>query len=108
MYCAYLALIIVLFVSVVLIAIAIESDGCDGDVIRAVLAVGSSMIAVISLLTILMFNSVAKHYKFDYDEIIKNIEDDKTKITKENGEVKDIWITVNGQEYHFSFKEDNT
>lgn len=36
----------------------------------------------------------------------KNIEHDKTKIIEENGEPTELYITVNGEEYHFTFKEE--
>lgn len=41
-----------------------------------------------------------------YDELIQSIDKDKTKVIKENDEITDIYITVNGEEYHFEFKEE--
>ena len=34
-----------------------------------------------------------------------HIDKDKTRVIKENDEVKELFITVDGKEYHFTFKE---
>lgn len=43
----------------------------------------------------------------DYRPLLKAIDHDKTKIISENGEAKEYYITVNGEVYHFKFKEEN-
>ena len=40
-----------------------------------------------------------------YIPLLKSIDHDKTKVISENGDVKEIYITVNGEEYHFEIKE---
>jgi hypothetical protein len=37
----------------------------------------------------------------------KNVDHNKTKIIEVNGEPTELYITVNGEEYHFTFKEDS-
>lgn len=50
-------------------------------------------------------------YKLDdtyfdtYIPLLKSIDHDKTRVISENGDVKEIYITVNGEEYHFEIKE---
>lgn len=50
-------------------------------------------------------------YKLDdtyfdtYIPLLKSIDHDKTKVISENGDVKEIYITVNGEKYHFEIKE---
>lgn len=40
-----------------------------------------------------------------YIPLLRAIDHDKTKVISENGDVKEIYITVNGEEYHFEIKE---
>lgn len=35
-----------------------------------------------------------------------HMDEDKTRVIKENDKVKELYITVDGKEYHFEFKED--
>lgn len=50
-------------------------------------------------------------YKLDgtsfdtYIPLLKSIDRDKTRVVSENGDVKEIYITVNDEEYHFEIKE---
>jgi hypothetical protein len=50
-------------------------------------------------------------YKLDatsfdtYIPLLQSIDHDKTKVISENGDVKEIYITVNGEEYHFEIEE---
>lgn len=66
---------------------------------------GLSVITIIASLTsgVLILMSEAEK------EVIilnKNIDHDKTKIIEENGEPTELYITVNGEEYHFTFEEE--
>lgn len=38
--------------------------------------------------------------------LLGHIDEDKTKVTEINGEVTDLWITVDGKEYHFELKHE--
>lgn len=70
-------------------------------------------IAVLIGIPILVSNITmyAAMYKLDdtyfdtYIPLLKSIDHDKTKVISENGDVKEIYITVNGEEYHFEIKE---
>lgn len=45
----------------------------------------------------------------DYESIsplLGHIDKDKTKKSETNGEITDLWITVEGKEYHFEFKHE--
>lgn len=41
-----------------------------------------------------------------YIPLLRAIDHDKTKVISENGDVKEIYITVNGEAYHFEIKEE--
>lgn len=43
-----------------------------------------------------------------YIPLLKSIDHDKTRVISENGDVKEIYITVNGEEYHFEIKDGKT
>lgn len=43
---------------------------------------------------------------YESDILADHIDTDKTRVIKENGEVRELYITVEGKEYHFTFKED--
>jgi len=51
-------------------------------------------------------------YKLDgtsfdtYIPLLKSIDHNKTRVVSENGDVKEIYITVNGEEYHFEIEEE--
>ena len=37
--------------------------------------------------------------------LLGHIDKDKTKTSETNGEITDLWITVDGKEYHFELKQ---
>ncbi len=39
--------------------------------------------------------------------LLWHIDKDKTKMIETNGETTDLWITVDGKEYHFELKQKN-
>lgn len=59
------------------------------------------IIAGLSLLALTLVSATEKETLI----LDKNIDHDKTKIVEENGEPTELYITVNGEEYHFTFKE---
>lgn len=104
---AYIFLIVIWIAAFLMFVIGIKSDGVAADVLRVVLCVGSISIALFSLLGIIISSKTGKVYRTEYNKIIQSIEKDKTKVIKENNEITDIYITVNGEEHHFKFKEGN-
>lgn len=38
--------------------------------------------------------------------LLGHIDKDKTKVSEANGEITDLWITVDGKEYHFELKQE--
>lgn len=38
--------------------------------------------------------------------LLGHIDKDKTKTSETNGEITDLWITVDGKEYHFELKQE--
>lgn len=102
----YCLLLVIWIASFILFVIAIKSEGVAADVLQALLAVGSGIICIIALIGLIISSKTGKVYRSEYDKIIQNIDSDKTKVFKEDDEITDIYITVNGQEYHFDFKEE--
>lgn len=47
-----------------------------------------------------MFN-----HEMDAEPLFTHIDHSKTKTIKENGEVTDLYLTIDGKEYHFEFEE---
>ena len=105
MIIAYAFLLVIWIVSFIIMAIAFESEGAAADALHVLLCVGSLSICLLSLIGLILSAKTGKVYRSEYDKIIQNIDSDKTKVFKEDDEITDIYITVNGQEYHFEFKE---
>ena len=47
-----------------------------------------------------MFN-----HELDAEPLFTHIDHSKTRTIKENGEVTDLYLTIDGKEYHFEFEE---
>ena len=69
-----------------------------------VILVSSGMSLLASFICVVMLDGTNVD---DYKPLLKAIDHDKTKIISENGEAKEYYITVNGEEYHFKVKEEN-
>lgn len=59
------------------------------------------ILSTLSLLGILTTKTVSK----DASILNKHIDHDKSKIIEENDKVTELYITVDGEEYHFKLKE---
>lgn len=65
----------------------------------------TSILACFSLVMYIIFINVLKERGLEAFLILsKHIDDNKTRITEENGEAKELYITVDGKEYHFEFE----
>lgn len=105
MIACYYILLVILIYSLVMICISTKADNTSKDALQTFLGVSSILIFIISLVGLFLSRSTARVYRSDYDTLIKNIDHDKTRIVKENDEITEIYITVNGEEHHFIFKE---
>ena len=96
---------IILVVGFFCIAIAsgyvvIESMATEGEkVLVGSLSIIGCLLILVSLLT---FDTLYE----DMSIISKHTDHDKTRVIKENGKTKELYVTINGEEYHFEFKED--
>lgn len=108
MLLAYIVLIILFFVIAVLFIITLKFDGRDSDIFQATIFIGLVIIEVIVIIGLIGSVKTGKKYRQEYDKLIQSIERDKNKVFEENGEITDIYITVNGEEHHFKFKEENS
>ena len=105
MLLAYGILIILFIVIAVLLLILFKSDAADSDVLRATMCVGLIIIELIVIIGLIGSSKTGKIYRTEYDELIQKIDKNKTKVIKENDEITDIYITVNGEEYHFEISK---
>jgi hypothetical protein len=107
MLLAYSVLIILFIVIAVLLLILFKSDGADSNALRAIMCVGLIIIELIVIIGLIGSSKTGKIYRTEYDKLIQSIDKNKTKVIKEDDEITDIYITVNGEEYHFKFKEES-
>lgn len=80
----------------------IVEDDID-DLVGVFILVPSGIALLASIICIIMLDGTNID---DYRPLLKAIDHDKTKILSENGEAKEYYITVNGEEYHFKIKEE--
>lgn len=80
------------------LALFANSDDNSGTILGA-------LIAVLSILLLIGFVTT-RELSDDVKVLQKHIDHDKSRIIKENDEPKELYITVDGEEYHFEFKED--
>lgn len=106
MLAGYITLLVILICSFIMAVLGVKAEGCAKDTLHVFLIVSNALIFIISLLGLILSCRIAKVYRKEYDKLIKNIDFDKTKIIKENDEITEIYITVNGEEHHFVFKEE--
>lgn len=106
MIIAYIFLLFVLVISFIMLAITLKSEGASAYTLWALSGIGFSAILVVSITGLILSAKTGKVYRSEYDKLIQSIDSDKTKVIKEDDEITDIYITVNGQEYHFEFKEE--
>ena len=80
--------------------VVIESMATEGEkVLVGSLSIIGCLLILVSLLT---FDTLYE----DMSIISKHTDHDKTRVIKENGKTKELYVTINGEEYHFEFKED--
>lgn len=97
-------MVIILIIGFILIigalGIATEaSDECDAKFF--IMAFGIVGIAVI------LIGLISSDVLYEDASIISEHTDhDKTRIIKENGKIKELYVTIDGEEYHFNFKEE--
>lgn len=70
-----------------------------------------NVISIIAFVIVLVLSVVCNAFIADggYESIsplIGHIDRDKTKTSETNGKITDLWITVDGEEYHFELKQE--
>ena len=91
---SYIAIGILLILS---LGLCIYSDESSGVLL------GGLMVAL-SLLVLIGFVTT-RELSDDVKILQKHIDHDKSRIIKENDEPKELYVTVDGEEYHFVFEE---
>ena len=97
--------IIMLVVGFICIGVAsgyvvIESMATEGEkVLVGSLSIIGCLLILVSLLT---FDTLYE----DMSIISKHTDHDKTRVIKENGKTKELYVTIDGEEYHFVFEEE--
>ena len=96
---------IILVVGFFCIAIAsgyvvIESNATEGEkvLVGCLSVTGCLLIAF----TLLVYDTLYE----DMSIISEHTDHDKTRVIKENGKTKELYVTINGEEYHFVFEEE--
>lgn len=79
----------------------IAEDNLD-NVLGVFILLSSGIALLASIICVIMLDGIAVD---DYRPLLEVIDHDKTRIISENGEPKEYYITVNGEEYHFEIKE---
>lgn len=72
------------------------------------IGVGVSSVSLVIVFVLSIF-CIAFLDDGEYESIsplLGHIDEDKTKVTEINGKVTDLWITVDGKEYHFELKHE--
>lgn len=105
MLAGYIILLVILICSFTMAFLGVKAEDCAKDTLQVFLVVGNALIFIISFLGLMLSCTTAKVYRSEYDKLIKSIEFDKTKVIKENDDIAELYITVNGEEHHFVFKE---
>ena len=105
MLAGYITLLAIMICSFAMAGLGTKAERCTKDTLQVFIVVGNALMFLISLFGLLLSGTTAKVYRSEYDKLIKNIDHDKTKVIKENDDVTEIYITVNGEEHHFVFKE---
>lgn len=105
MLAGYYILLVILICSLTMAFLGLKAEGCAKDTLHVFLILSNALIFIISLFGLILSRTTAEVYRSEYDKLIKNIEFDKTKIIKENDDIAEVYITVNGEEHHFVFKE---
>lgn len=93
----------VLLVCGTVLLIVLIFDLFDDECPHEVWIVGMKIIAVMAVLVSGiwgMFNN-----EMDAEPLFTHIDHPKTRTIKENGEVTDLYLTIDGKEYHFEFEE---
>lgn len=70
-----------------------------------------NVISIIAFVIVLVLSVVCNAFVADggYESIaplLGHIDKDKTKTSETNGEITDLWITVDGEEHHFKLKHE--
>lgn len=96
----------VLVVCGTVLLIVLISDLFDDECPHEVWIVGMKIIAVMAVLVTGLWGMF--NHEIDAEPLFTHIDHSKTRTIKENGEVTDLYLTIDGKEYHFEFetKED--
>lgn len=79
--------------------VVIESNATEGEkVLVGSLSIIGCLLILLSLLT---FDTLYE----DASIISKHTDHDKTRVIKENGKTKELYVTIDGEEYNFVFEE---
>lgn len=63
---------------------------------------GTKLIAIMAVLASGIWGLV--NHEMDANPLFTHIDHSKTRTIKENGEVTDLYLTIDGKEYHFEFE----
>lgn len=97
----FMIILVVGFFCMVIAAgyVVIESEANEGEkLLVGSLSIIGCLLILISLLT---YDTLYE----DMSIISEHTDHDKTRVIKENGKPKELYVTIDGEEYHFVFEE---
>lgn len=94
--------ILCLAVAVMFVFLAAKNDALDVPIASVIIV----FIVAGAVAALVVMYKLDDTYFDTYIPLLKAIDHDKTSVVSENGDVKEIYITVNGEEYHFEIKEE--
>ena len=68
--------------------------------------VSSVAFAIVFVLSIVCIAFLDDSEYESISPLLRHIDKDKTKTAETNGEITDLWITVDGKEYHFELEQE--
>ena len=96
-----LVVILCLAVAAMLVFLVAKNDALDAPIASVIIVlIVAGAVAALFAMSKLDVTSFDK-----YIPLLKSVDHDKTRVVSEKGDVKEIYITVNGEEYHFEIKE---
>ena len=93
----------VLVVCGTVLLIVLIFDLFDDECLHEVWIVGMKIIAVMVVLVTGLWGMF--NHEIDAEPLFTHIDHSKTRTIKENGEVTDLYLTIDGKEYRFEFEE---
>ena len=100
-------MITIIFVYVIASIVFIFYVATRYDTLEEKISLWISCFWIIAIILLCVVGAVSSRYRIDkLIPLIAHIDKSKTKVVEVGGETTDIYITVDGKEYHFEFSDE--